>query len=427
MATSVPVGSPLARKVYSVGLFSRVQQAPGFMNLLSGPMPGEGEFAAKGKGQTAAGYPIVKTGDLSKGAGETISIDLFNILQGTPTMGDKKIMGRMMGLGSSSMDVRINQTRGGADSGGKMTQKRTVHDLRKISMVGLQAWMTRLEDQTALVHLAGARGSQVTTDWVVPLSNHPEFADILVNRINAPTKNRQYYANDATTASDIGTNDALTLQDVSRIVSSLQESVVPLQPITIDSDENAWNSQLWCMFVTERQWLYLKSRTSQTQWNEAVKYAFERKAASGKTKHPLFDTMETIMWEGMLIKRMHRYAIRFNAGDSVIVDSGGADGATYTETTATVAANITVDRAIIVGAQALAKAYGQSSASAYFYDWSEEKVDHGNSVETVVASMNGTAKVRFRIDNIDTDHGVAVIDTYAPDPNSAAGRSLLAS
>ena len=36
MATNIPVGSALARKIYSVGLFNRVQHAPGFMNLLAG-------------------------------------------------------------------------------------------------------------------------------------------------------------------------------------------------------------------------------------------------------------------------------------------------------------------------------------------------------------------------------------------------------
>jgi N4-gp56 family major capsid protein len=426
MATQIPIGSPLARKVYSVGLFTRVQQSPGFMNLVSGPMPKEGDFAAKTKGQTGAGYPIVKTGDLSKGAGDAVSIDLFNILQGKPTMGDRKMAGRMMGMTYDSMDVKINQVRGGADSGGRMTQKRTVHNLRAITMAGMQAWMQRFEDQTTMVHLAGARGSQQTSDWVVPQAADPEFAEIMINPIKAPTKNRQFYANDATSPADIGSNDALTLQDVSRIVSSLKESPIPLQPIIIETDEAAWNSPLWAMFVTERQWLYLKSRTSQTQWNEAVKYAFDRKNAGGKNKHPLFDNYETIMWDGMLIKRLNRYAIRFNAGDSVVIDTGGADGGTYTESTATVTGGITVDRAIILGAQALAKAYGQSR-SDYFYDWSEEEVDHRNSIETVCSAMGGSAKVRFRIDDIDTDHGVAVIDSYAPDPASAAGRTLLAS
>lgn len=422
MSTNIPVGSALARKIYSVGLFTRVQHSPGFMNLISGGMPKEGSFAAKTKGQTSPDYPIVKAGDLAKGAGDTVSIDLFNILQGKPVMGDKRIEGRMMQLTYSSMDVRIDQVRGGADSGGRMTQKRTVHNLRNISMAGLQAWMQRLEDQTALVHLAGARGSQQTSDWVVPLQSDADFGEIMVNTVKAPTKNRYFAANDATTPADIGTNDALTLQDIDRIVAQLRESPVVMQSVKIKGDDRAWNDPLWVMFVTERQWLYLQSRTSQTTWRQAVQYAFERK--SGGLKHPLFDAYETIMWNGVLIKRMNRYAIRFAAGDNVVTDTGGADGLTYTESTVQTAQP--VDRAVIVGAQALAKAYGKS-ASDYFYDWSEKEVDHGNSIETVAASMTGSAKIRFKIDGADTDFGVAVVDSYAPDPASAAGRTLLGS
>ena len=422
MATNIPVGSALARKIYSVGLFTRVQHAPGFMNLLAGEMPKEGSFAAKTKGQTSPDYPIVKAGDLAKGAGDTVSIDLFNILQGKPVMGDKRIEGRMMQLTYSSMDVRIDQVRGGADSGGRMTQKRTVHNLRNISMVGIQAWMQRLEDQTALVHLAGARGSQQTSDWVVPLQSDGDFSEIMVNTVKAPTKNRYFAANDATGPDDIGTNDALTLQDVDRIVAQLRESPVVMQSVKIKGDDKAWNDPLWVMFVTERQWLYLQSRTSQTTWRQAVQYAFERKNSA--VKHPLFDAYETIMWNGVLIKRLNRYAIRFAAGDSVVKDTGGSDGLTYTESTVQTAQP--VDRAIIVGAQALAKAYGKS-ASDYFYDWSEKEVDHGNSIETVAASMTGSAKIRFKIDGADTDFGVAVVDSYAPEPASAAGRTLLGS
>ena len=422
MSTTVPVGSPLARKVYSVGLFTRVQSTPGFMNLISGEMPKDGAFAAKAKGQTSPDYPIVKTGDLAKGAGDTISVDLFNVLEGKPVMGDKRVAGRMMPLTSSSMDVRIDQARGGADSGGKMTQKRTVHNLRTIAMAGLQAWMTRYEDQVVLVQLAGARGTQANTDWVVPLQTDPDFAETMVNSVRAPTKNRYFCANDATSPADMGTNEVLTLQDIDRLVATLRESVVTLQTISIKGDDRAWNDPLWCMFVTERQWLYLQARTSQTQWRQAAQNAFERKRSG--VQHPLFDSYETIMWSGVLIKRMNRYAIRFATGDSVISDTGGTDGKTYTESTVTAAAP--TDRAIIVGAQALAKAYGKS-ASEYFYDWSEVPVDHGNAIEIVSSMMGGASKIRFRIDGADTDFGVAVMDSYAPDPASPAGRTLLAS
>jgi N4-gp56 family major capsid protein len=422
MSTSIPIGSPLARKVYSVGLFTRVQTAPGFMNLISGEMPQEGSFAAKTKGQTSPDYPIVKTGDLAKGAGDTVSVDLFNVLQGKPTMGDRRIQGRMMALTASSMDVQINQMRGGADGGGKMSQKRTVHNLRNIAMAGLQAWMTRCEDQIALVQLAGARGSQSTTDWVVPFQTDSDFNDIVVNAVKAPTKNRYFAAGGAADPSQIGTANALTLQDVDAIVAQLRETPVPLQSVKIKGDDKAWNDPLWVMFVTERQWLYMQSRSGNTTWRQAVQNAFERKAANGSTKHPLFDAYETIMWNGVLIKRLNRYAIRFNAGDNVIIDTGGTDGQTYTESTVQTAQP--VDRAIILGAQALAKAYGKSS-SDYFYDWSEEEVDHKNSVELVAGAMNGTAKIRFKIDGADTDFGVAVVDSYAPAANSAAGRTLL--
>ncbi len=422
MATNIPIGSPLAKKAYGVGLFSKVQATPGFMNLLSGEMPGDGSFAAKAKGQTSPDYPIVKAGDLAKGAGDTVSIDLFNILQGKPVMGDAKVEGRMMQLTSSSMDIRIDQTRGGADAGGRMTRKRTEHNLRAVATAGLAGWMGRLEDQKSLVQLAGARGSQQTADWVVPLQSDADFSSILINPVKAPTKNRVFYANDATDPASIGTNDALTFQDIERIVAQLRESSSPLQPIRVKGDDRAWNDPLWAMFLTERQWLYLKSRTSQTQWRAAMQNAFERKTAG--VKHPLFDSYETLMWEGLLLKRLNRMAIRFNTGDNVVIDTGGADGGTYTESTSTAAQPI--DRAIIVGAQALGNVYGQSD-SGYFYDWDEELVDHKNSVEIVAAAMNGSAKVRFKIDGVDTDHGVAVVDSYAPDPNSAAGRALLAS
>ena len=57
-------------------------------------------------------------------------------------------------------------------------------------------------------------------------------------------------------------------------------------------------------------------------------------------------------------------------------------------------------------------------------------MDHQNAVETSVAMMGGVAKTRFGVLNasnqsVDTDYGVAVIDSYAPDPTTAAGKALL--
>ncbi len=149
MATQIPYGSALARKVYGAALFAAVQIEPGFMNLLTGPAPKQAEAESKLKGQTSPDYPIVRVTDLSKGAGDSVSVDMFNPLSGTPTMGDRRIAGRLMSLTQSSMDVVINQYRGGADAGGRMSQQRTVWNLRGICMASLTNWSARLEDQLA--------------------------------------------------------------------------------------------------------------------------------------------------------------------------------------------------------------------------------------------------------------------------------------
>ena len=421
MATQIPYGSALSRKVYGAALFAAVQIEPGFMNLLTGPAPKQGEAESKLKGQTSADYPIVRVTDLSKGAGASVSVDLFNTLNGKPVMGDKRIAGRLMSLSYSSMDVQINQYRGGADAGGKMSQQRTVWNLRGIAMAGLTNWSGRLEDQLALVHLAGARGSQNNSDWVIPLASDSDFSTIMVNTVLAPTANRQFYANDATGIANLDTTDILTLTDFDRIASVLKDSLVQLQNIKIKGDTYAWNDPLWCAFLTNRQWLYLQTRTDPKGWRTFIQNAYERRSTG--VKHPLFYG-DCGMWAGILLRPMNRLAIRFNAGDTVTYDSG-----TTTYSASTAAASVATDRCIIVGAQALLKCYGQHQSSEYYYSWHEELVDHQNAVETSVAMMGGVAKTRFAVNDgtndIDTDYGVAVIDSYAPNPTSAAGKALL--
>lgn len=421
-ATQIPTGSALARKVYGVGLFAGVQQAPGFMNMISGPMPQQGDAESKLKGQSAPGMPVVKATDLTKGAGDNISVDLFNILTGKPVMGDKRIAGRLMSLSFSSMDIKINQYRGGADPGGRMTQQRTVHNLRGIAMAGLTQWATRLEDQITLVQMAGARGSQNTADWVVPLDSDTDFNDIMVNTVVAPTFNRHFYAGDATAIDNLDTSDLLDLPTIDRVATSILESEVPMQAVQVPGDDQAWGDPLWCLFVTDRVWLYLQTRTGEKSWRQFLTNAYERK--QGSKPHPLFNGKRMGMWSNILVKVLPRWAIRFATGDSVTVATSAATFATETKT-----ASVPTDRCILVGAQALGKVYGKHGASKYHYSWHEEVVDHGNAIEISAAMMGGSAKIRFA-PNVSgtattTDHGVAVLDAYAPDPTTSAGKALL--
>lgn len=413
MPTDIPVGSALARKVFGGALFARTQRKPSLMKNITGPAPKQKGAEAKLKGQSAPDFPIVRVTDLSKSAGDAVSVDLFDIVTGKPVMGDKKLAGKMMSLSYSSMDVKINQSRGGIDTGGRMAQQRTVTQLRGICMANLTGWNTRLEDQQSLVHMAGARGLQNTVDWVVPLATDADYSSIMVNPVYAPTYNRHLYAGDATTLADMDAADILKLEDIDRLRSYIEDSDLPLQPIKLPDDPMADDEPLYVLFVTARQWHYLQNRTSGTVWRTFLANAYARKTAG--SKHPLFSG-EPGMWGSILIKRMGR-AIRFPANTAVTVATSAA---TYTETSVTTA--VDTDRAILLGAQALANVYGRHQKSDYYYNWHEEESDHGNTLEISTAMMNGKAKVRFKV-NVsgtltDTDHGVMVIDSYAPDPKT---------
>ncbi len=420
-AVSIPIGSALAAKVFGAAVFAGVQTAPGFMNLLSGAAPQIGNAASKMKGQTSPDYPIVKVNDLASSAGSKVTVDLFNIFTGKPIMGDKRVEGRGMTATTSTQEIEINRTRGMADTGGKMTQKRTKHNLRTIIMAGLTGWAQRLEDQRCLVALAGARGNQSTTDWVVPQQSDTEFSEIMVNAVQAPTFNRRFFAmytgtgiTPPSSIAGLTTGGYLTLSELDAIGSLLKESAVPLQPVKIKDDEYAWNSPLWVMFVTERQWAIMKA-VSGSKWLTAVTQAVKRFEGQ---RHPLF-MGDGIMWNGILVKPMNRYAIRFAAGDLVNENSS-------TNTESAVAAAVDTDRAIIVGAQALIKAYGNEESSDYHYGWNEELTDHKSAVEVSLSMMEGTVKTRFTINGALTDHGVAVVDSYAPAIGTAAFNTVVA-
>ena len=415
--TQVPVGSSIARKLYSVALFAQTQKANGFTNNLTGPAPQQGQAESKIKAQTSPDMPIVRVTDLSKTAGDKISIDLAGVIGGKPVMGDANAEGTGAALSFSSMDVSIDLTTKAVDAGGKMAQQRTVHDLRGLAMANLTGYFNRLNDQTALVHLAGARGHQTGNDWVVPLSSDGDFNSIVVNSVKAPTYNRHYVINGTGLTKggqqlgSIATTDVLKLGHIDALRTIIDEMEYPLQPVKISDDPAAADEPMWVLYVTPRQWSQLLTETSgirtfqQNAWNRA----------SYGSKHPLFKG-EVGMWNGILVKKMNR-AIRFTTGTSAkVITSGNA--ATATESDQAIAGAITssyaVDRAILLGAQAVANVYGKNKASDYHFSWYERQYNFDRALEVAGDCMGGMAKVRFNYDEngvaTPTDHGVMVID-----------------
>ena len=99
-----------------------------------------------------------------------------------------------------------------------------------------------------------------------------------------------------------------------------------------------------------------------------------------------------------------------------------ADFASETESTCVVPASFgtqyAVDRAILLGGQAVAQALGRSDKSGVPFFWSEKEMDHGDKVELLIGAILGTSKIRFAVNTGErvefTDYGASVLDTVVP-------------
>ena len=418
-ATSVGKTSALARKLYSVALFAQTQKQPGFSRSLTGSAPSTGDAINKLKAQTSPDMPVVRVTDLSKTAGDKISVDMFGVVGGKPIVGDADAEGTGVALTNSSMDIAIDLMTKVVDAGGKMTQQRTVHDLRQIAMAQLVSYFARLDDQSTLVHLAGDRGTQNTEDWVVPLASDSDFAAIMVNDVKPPTYNTHFVASGDSLVrggqqlGSVATTDLFKLEHVDAMRTLLDEAAYPLQPVRIADDPAAADEPMWVLYVSPRQWSSLLTNTSATGIRAFQQNAWNR--ASYGSKHPLFKG-EVGMWNGILVKKLNR-AIRFASGTTGIKYCTSAGVATAAESTVNLAAAITsgfaVDRGILLGAQAMANVYGKNKSSDYHFNWMEKPYNFNRALEVAGDVMGGKAKLRFNYggSNTPTDHGVWVLDT----------------
>lgn len=412
--TQIPFGHPLAIKVFGAAVFNELTRKNTFMSRLTGPAP---KFAGKEKRkaermQTSPDYPVVRVTDLNKGRGDTVSLDMFNILQGKPIMGDKTIAGKMMALTSSSQDIKINQARGGVNPGGRMAQQRTKHDLRTIGRANVTGWWSRFLDQWKYVHMAGARGTMNTADWVIPLETDVDFSEIMVNQVQAPTFNRHLYGGNATAITDLDTADIINLDTLDKIRANIDEANIPLQPIILPDDPASQDEPLYLLLLSTRQWFHLQTQTGPTAWRTFLAQARERKSSN-----PLF-TGEPGMWNGILVRKSQR-AVRFRPGDTLTVAQNTPDFQTQQVTVPALTPNHSVDRALLLGAQGMGEVWGKDSESGTHMRWWEEITDHGNAYEASVAGMGGCSKLRFKdADDVVTDHGIYAVDSVAQDPRT---------
>lgn len=243
--TSVPKGSSLANKQFSTALSAMAVRAPTPLQALTGPMSNENTALRKLKQQTTTDMPVVRVDELAKGPGDVVQVDCAHVVKLRPVMGDRNAEGMGASLKYSTKDITLDMATLPVSAGGKMTQQRTPHSMRLNALAQLKRAIPAFRWQRSLTLLAGARGKQDGTDWVLPLATDPEFAEMMVNVVRAPTYNRHWVVNGSglrqggAQLASIATTDAMKLSHIDELAALWDEMSIKMAPINIPGDPAA--------------------------------------------------------------------------------------------------------------------------------------------------------------------------------------------
>lgn len=363
--TIIGVGDPKAVKKYSAFLAIDVAR--------------DSYFSRKFMGAEGSSMPIQVVKDLESTAGDTISFDLSMQLSMQPVEGDTPLTGKEEDLKFYSDDVKINQMRGGVNTGGRMTQKRTIHQLREIARVRQSEWWSRVFDELFFMYLSGIRG--INSDYIFPTS----YTGFAGNAFNAPDTEHMLYPGTTTNAT-ITASDKITLALIDKGVALASMmgggtgGTPKIQPILINGEKH------FVLLMNPWQVFDLRATTGGAGWLDIQKAA----AAAEGRKNPIFQG-GLGMYNNVVLHE-HQAVVQLHAG---------------------AASPQTVDcaRALFMGVQASVIAFG-SKGNGLRFGWYEEERDNGNQVVISTHSIFGISKVQFNA----KDFGIMAIDTAATQP-----------
>lgn len=363
--TQIPWGDPRAVKRWSPKLAIDIQR--------------DGYFAKRFVGKGSNNIIEEKT-ELEADAGDTVQFDLVADLRGEPTFGDDRVSGKEEQLRFSSDRVSIDQMRKSVSAGGRMSRKRTEHDLRKVASENLKRYWAKFNDEMHFMVLSGARGHN--EDFT--LSEGSVAA--LPNALLAPDAAHTLYGGVATSKGSMVASDKMTREVIERaathakMLKSVNPDATNMVPLSVEGAER------FVVVMSPFQTHDLRIDTGAGNWLDVQKaLAGSEGAASKICKGGLGMIANVVLHE-------HQNVIRFN-------DYGTG--------------SIRAARALMLGRQAAMLAYGTVESQRFI--WEEEMKDYGNEPSVAGGYIYGEKKARFN----GYDFGVIAIDTAARNPNGA--------
>lgn len=330
--------------------------------------------------------PIQQVTDLESGPGDEVTFDLLMPMSMEPRIGDQSLDGHEQDMKYYTDKMRIDQVRGGVNAGGRMTQKRTLRNLRREAKRLMKDWWVRLLDELYFIYLSGTIGNGLSTRLLSSTN-----AIFNVNALTAPDSMHQMWGGTSTSKASVTSSDGMTLRLIDRAVAKAEtmgaDGSDELSMVKCNVDGNETYIGLMHTF----QFDALKSSTSTGQWLDIQKAA----AAAQGQGNPLFKgTLGEYNGVGLF---KHRNAIRFS-------DYGAG-------------ANLPAARALFLASQAGMISYGDNGGGTR-YKWTEVEKDHGNQVAIGSYAIMGIKKSTYKNKDstVTRDFGVFALDTYCVDP-----------
>lgn len=365
MKTVVPVGDAKAIKRWSAELFLDTAKKSYFEKKFMG---------------TSDNSIVQRLTDLESAAGDTITYDLSLQLRKKPVYGDDRAQGKSEELKFATDQVAIDQMRAPVSAGGRMTRKRTLHDLRRVARDRLGDYWSRFLDEMMFVYLSGARG--VNEDYIEDVT----WVGHAGNAIQAPDTGHLIYGGTATAKNNVASTSTMARAVIEKasVKAQMIRSTDPENPNMLPSMVEGEGHFVTVMSPFQEH--QLRSETGTGGWIDIQKAAA---AAEGKN-NPIFKGALGMIKNVVL--HSHESVIRFS-------DYG-------------VGVNLPAARALFLGRQAGVCAYGTAGGTRF--QWEEEETDFKNQVDIAAGTILGIKKTRFK----SRDFGVISIDTYAVDPNA---------
>ena len=365
--TIVGLNSPIAVKRWSATLFSDMARESYWGSRFMSKSPD-------------APTPIQVLTELENEAGDTVSYDLFVQLKQKPTYGDQVLRGREEALNNFTDKISIDQVRCGVNAGGRMSRKRTLHDLRSVARQKMAEWWARWTDEVTFIYGSGMRGTN--PDFI----EDPDYAGFANNALTAPDSDHVLFGGNATADGSLAVADTFDLGIMERAVTKADtmgggsDGKIKIRPIKINGEKR----YVIVMSTFQEHSLRL-SANGTSQWLDIQRAA----AAAQGANNPIF-TGSMGMYRGVIL-HSHPAVIRFYAGTDGLQPCA---------------------RALFLGAQAMVMAFG-SPGSGLRYDWNEETEDRGNQIVISSSTILGIKSTQY---NGARFSGLA-LDTYAADPN----------